>query len=111
MSTPSTIASSAGAATVVDAAPAPHVLQVIASSHRHHQRDQEQVQLATAMRSLVLDQRHPIALELAGTEQQRSLLIRARNADDLHHVKTQLQARLPQATFVPLSGRDDPFHL
>ena len=100
-----------GKTVVVEAAIAPLALHMIPSVHHHQGRDDEQVQLATTMRSLVLDQRHPIALEIAGTDQQRSLLIRARNPDDLKHVETQLQARLPHATFVPLVGRDDPFHL
>ena len=94
---------------MIDAASAPCVLQMIPSSHQR--RDQDQVQLVTTMRSLVLDQQHPIALEIAGTDQQRSLLIRARNHDDLCHVETQLHARLPHARFVPLTGRNDPFHL
>ena len=116
MSTSSSIAATAsqnaqGKTIIVEAASAPCVLQMIPSAHRHQGRDQDQVQLATAMRSLVLDQKHPIALEIAGTDQQRSLLIRARNPDDLKHVETQLQARLPHASFVPLAGRDDPFHL
>ena len=115
MSTPSSIAATASQhaqeATVVEAASAPCVLQMIPSAHHHQGRDQDQVQLATTMRSLVLDHQHPIALEIAGTDQQRSLLIRARNPDDLSHVRTQLQARLPHASFVALAGRDDPFHL
>ena len=115
MNTPSSIADTASQhvreTTAVETASAPRVLQMIPSSHRHQGRDQDQVQLATTMRSLVLDQHHPIALEIAGTDQQRSLLIRARNPEDLKHVKAQLQARLPHASFVPLAGRDDPFHL
>ena len=97
--------------TIVEAATSPLVLQIIPSVHHRQGRDDEQVQLATTMRSLVLDQLHPIALEVSGTDQQRSLLIRARNADDLKHAEMQLQARLPQATFIALVGRDDPFAL
>jgi hypothetical protein len=115
MSTPSPLAATSSQnvreTTIIEAGASPHVLQLIPSVHRHQGRDEEQVQLAAVMRSLVLDQRHPIALEVSGTDQQRSLLIRARNSDDLKHVETQLQARLPQATFVPLVGSDDPFHL
>jgi Helicase HerA, central domain len=114
MSTPSSLTAkssqSVQGAAVVQAT-SPLALQMIPSSHHHQGRHDEQIQLATTMRSLVLDQRHPIALEVSGTDQQRSLLIRARNADDLKHVETQLQARLFHASFVPLVGRDDPFHL
>ena len=112
MSTPSPLSSqNVREATIIEAGASPHVLQLIPSVHRHQGRDEEQVQLATVMRSLVLDQQHPIALEVSGTDQQRCLLIRARTSNDLKHVETQLQARLPQATFVPLMGHDDPFHL
>jgi Helicase HerA, central domain len=114
MSTSSSLAASASQSirgtTVVEAAPAPLVLQMIPSVHTQ-KHDQDQVQLVTTMRSLVLDQQHPIALEIAGTDQQRSLLIRARNHDDLRHVETQLHARLPHVRFVPLVGQNDPFHL
>ena len=97
---------------IVEAAAAPLALRLIPSVRGQGQRiAQHPVQLATAMRALVVDRKHPIALEIAGTEQQRSLLIRARTQDDLRHVQTQLHARLPNATFVPLIGRDDPFHL
>src|SRR5947209_4485242 len=96
-------------ARVVEAAQGPLALQMIPAIS--HARDHDQVQLATAMRSLVLDQRHPIALEIVGTDQQRSLVIRAHTTEDLSHVKTQLHARFPHATFVPLMGSDDPFHL
>ncbi|MBV9257935.1 MAG: hypothetical protein JO215_07940 [Ktedonobacteraceae bacterium] len=96
---------------VVEAIASPFALQMIPSAHHHQGHHDEQVWLATTMRSLVLDQRHPIALEITGTDQQRSLLIRARNAEDLKHVETQLQARFPHASFLPLTGREDPFHL
>lgn len=96
---------------VVDAAPAPLALQLLPSAHSHREREQHSLQLATMMRSLVLDQRHPLALEIVGTRQQRRWLIRARTPQALAHVKTQLQARLPQARLLPLSGHDDPFHL
>jgi hypothetical protein len=113
MSTPSALAATASQGTrgktVIDAASAPCVLQMIPSSHQR--RDQDQVQLVTTMRSLVLDQQHPSALEIAGTDQQRSLLIRARNHDDLCHVETQLHARLPHARFIPLINHNDPFRL
>jgi hypothetical protein len=115
MSTPSPLAATSSQSvrgtTIIEAGAFPHVLQLIPSVHRRQGRDEEQVQLATVMRSLVLDQRHPIALEVCGTDQQRCFLIRARNSDDLKHVETQLQARLPHATFVPLMGHEDPFHL
>lgn len=97
-------------ATSVEAASVPLALQMIPPAHPQ-KIDRDQVQLVSTMRSLVLDRRHPIALEIAGTHQQRCLLIRARNADDLSHVETQLHARLPHARFVPLTGRDDPFSL
>ncbi len=112
MSTPSSSAATNRKKTVViEAGSAPSVLQMIPSVHHHQGRDQDQVQLATVMRSLVLDQKHPIALEVTGTDQQRSLLIRARNPNDLKHVETQLQARLPYALFVSLGAHEDPFHL
>jgi len=98
--------------TVIEAAAAPLALHLIPSVHQTGQKyPQNPVQLATAMRSLVVDRSHPIALEVAGTDQQRRLLIRARTQEDLTHVETQLHARLPNATFVPLAGVADPLYL
>jgi hypothetical protein len=70
------------------------------------------VALETAMHSLVLDDRHPVALEMAGgTALGRQLIIRATTSQSLEYVKAQIHARYPQARCVPLPPEDDPFRL
>ncbi|GCE12515.1 type IV secretory system conjugative DNA transfer family protein [Tengunoibacter tsumagoiensis] len=77
----------------------------------HHIGQNDQVRLVTAMHSLVVDERHPIALELIGTTQQRGFVIRATTTESLQHVIHQLRARYPQAVFLPLPASEDPFRL
>ncbi|GER88955.1 hypothetical protein KDW_31170 [Dictyobacter vulcani] len=72
---------------------------------------QEVVQLTAAMHSLVLNDRHPIALELVGTAEQRRFVIRATSQEGLDHAITQLRARYPLAYFRSLLADDDPFVL
>jgi energy-coupling factor transporter ATP-binding protein EcfA2 len=76
---------------------------------RSHERDE--VALASAMHGLVLDARHPLALEIAGTPATKQFLLRATTAEAIQHAIAQVRARYPQATITPLSGTDDPFHL
>ena len=71
--------------------------------------EEEDVHLAAAMHSLVLDERSPIALEIAGMSSQRCFLLRATTPEALDHALTQLRARYPQADMRPLLADDDPF--
>ena len=64
--------------------------------------------LAAAMHSLVLDERSPIALEIAGMSSQRCFLLRATTPEALEHALTQLRARYPQADMRPLAADEDP---
>ncbi len=70
---------------------------------------EEPAQILAAMQSLVIDT--PVALEIAGTSDQRRFLMRARQQASLLHVETQLRARYPQAQFVWLAPDDDPLCL
>jgi hypothetical protein len=67
--------------------------------------------LETAMQALALDERHPIALEIAGSATARMFLIRATSRPALEHLAAQLYARYPQATLLPLTARQDPLRL
>jgi hypothetical protein len=79
---------------------------VIPRSH-----EQDEVALASAMHGLVLDARHPLALEIAGTPATKQFLLRATTIEAMQHAISQVRARYPQATITPLSGAGDPFHL
>ncbi|GHO93591.1 hypothetical protein KSF_036390 [Reticulibacter mediterranei] len=74
------------------------------------QRDQE-VALEAAMQSLVLDQKHPVALELAGTAERRSFIVRATSQTALYHVEALLRSQYPQLGVEPLRAYEDPFLL
>jgi hypothetical protein len=76
---------------------------------RSHEKDE--VALASAMHSLVLDANHPLALEIAGTPSTKQFLLRATTTEAMQHAIAQVRARYPQAAITPLSGVDDPFHL
>ncbi|HEU5376252.1 MAG TPA: type IV secretory system conjugative DNA transfer family protein [Ktedonobacteraceae bacterium] len=68
--------------------------------------------LETAMQSLVLDARSPIALEIAATTTptvSRSFLLRATNPVALQHLSAQVQSRYPQAHITTVSA--DPLQL
>lgn len=67
--------------------------------------------LQSAMHSLVLDDRHPVALELVGFQAERQLIVRATTPEALEHARTQLHARFPQAAFVAVAADSDPFRL
>ncbi len=86
----------------------PLAIRVVPPAHRSQQR---LIQMETAMQALVLDARHPIALEITGTAQGRSFLVRATTPASLEHVVAQLQARYPQAGVLPLPSHEDPFTL
>jgi energy-coupling factor transporter ATP-binding protein EcfA2 len=73
--------------------------------------DQAQVALTSAMHSLVMDARHPVALEIAGTPTSKAFLVRATTPEALAHATSQLRARFPQAELVPVAADDDPFRL
>ena len=72
---------------------------------------EQQVILASAMAGLVLDTRHPVAFEITGTPATKQFLIRATTPEALGHAVAQLRTRYPQASFTPLVGLEDPFHL
>jgi hypothetical protein len=67
--------------------------------------------LETAMQGLVLDARHPVALELAATASSRHFLLRATSAMSQRHLTDQVQARYPQAIIRPVGEPDDPLVL
>jgi hypothetical protein len=76
-----------------------------------HSSDQEEVALVSAMHSLVLDARHPLALEIAGTPATKLFLLRATTPEALDHAIAQVRARYPQASITPISETEDPFRL
>jgi DNA helicase HerA-like ATPase len=80
------------------------------SGKQKQQRDQE-VTLEAAMQSLVLDKRHPVALELAGTAERRSFIVRATSQVALDHVEALLRSQYPQLGVQPLPPYEDPFRL
>src|SRR5579884_4304678 len=84
------------------------VLQFVPSFHRE---EQDLLLLSTALQGLVLDARHPVALELAGTAHQRAWLMRASTPEALHHAEIQVRARFPDAAFVPVPRQDDPLQV
>lgn len=57
--------------------------------------------LETTMQALALDERSPIALEIAATPTTRQFLVRAEEPAALGALERQLQARYPQAWIVP----------
>jgi hypothetical protein len=63
------------------------------------------------MQSLVLDRQHPIALELAGTAERRSFIVRATSQAALDHAEALLRAQYPQSEIRPLKAHEDPFRL
>ena len=67
--------------------------------------------LETAMQGLALDDRHPVALEVAATATSRHFLLRATSAMSLMHLVDQVQARYPQAIIRSLTQEDDPLVL
>lgn len=68
--------------------------------------------LAVAMPGLSLSGKEPVALELAAVAHEQMWLVRARSGEALAHAQRQIQARVPQATALPLeAARHDPLHL
>jgi hypothetical protein len=67
--------------------------------------------LETAMQGLALDEKHPVALELAATATSRHFLLRATSAMSLKHLTDQVQARYPQAIIRTVGEPDDPLAL
>ncbi len=63
------------------------------------------------MQSLVLDAKHPVALELAGTAERRSFIVRATSRTALYHVEALLRSQYPQLGVEPLRAYEDPFLL
>jgi len=64
--------------------------------------------LETAMQSLALDKKRPVALELAATTSSRQFLLRATSAMSLAHLTDQVQARYPQAIIRTIDKLGDP---
>ncbi len=75
------------------------------------QADQDLVALEAAMQSLVLDDKHPVALELAGTPERRSFIVRATTVSALNHVEAVLRSQYSQMEVRPLREEEDPFRL
>src|SRR5947209_2722425 len=67
--------------------------------------------LETAMQGLALDDRHPVAVEIARTAKGRMFLLRATSPSALEHLSSQVQARYPQATIMPLLEDEDPLQV
>jgi hypothetical protein len=67
-----------------------------------------QVNLETAMQALVLDPRHPVALEITGEQTAKRFLVRAQRPETLAHAEAQVRMRYLQASFDPVSAADDP---
>lgn len=67
--------------------------------------------LRTAMQSMVLNDEHPVALEIAGTAQGRQLLVRATSREALEHAAQQLHGRYPQADIRLLEPDEDPLRV
>ncbi|GHO42784.1 hypothetical protein KSX_09470 [Ktedonospora formicarum] len=72
------------------------------------EQDQE-IMLEAAMQSLVLDKKHPVALELTGTPERRSFIVRATTQAALDHVEAILRSQYPQIDVRPLREHEDPF--
>ncbi len=79
------------------------VLQVVPP---RSESDRDIAALETVVQGLALDERHPVALEIARTSQGRQFLLRATSAAALEHLAAQVQARYPQASIQPLT--EDP---
>jgi hypothetical protein len=86
----------------------PLALRVIAP---YQQEETHPRSLVTAMTSLVLDQQHPVALEIVKSEHRRGFQVRAKDAAGLRHLTSQLRSRYPQAEFVPVAPEEDPLRL
>lgn len=71
----------------------------------------EMAALEAAMQGLVLDDRHPVALEIAGTSDEQMWIIRATTEAALDHATRQIRARYPQVEFIDLEKGEDPFRL
>jgi hypothetical protein len=82
-----------------------HIIPPLHSSTEHT------IALEATMQSLVLDQQHPIALELAGTIERRSFIVRATSQATLDHAEALLRAQYPQSEIRPLKAHEDPFRL
>ena len=76
-----------------------------------HSNGEHSIALEATMQSLVLDRQHPIALELAGTAERRSFIVRATTQSALDNVEALLRAQYPQSAIRPLSPQEDPFRL
>ncbi len=64
--------------------------------------------LETAMAGLALDDRHPVALELAASATSRQFLLRATSTTAQQHLTNQVQARYPQALIQKVEAENDP---
>jgi hypothetical protein len=82
-----------------------HIIPPLHSSTEHA------IALEATMQSLVLDQQHPLALELIGTPERRSFIVRATSQAALDHAEALLRAQYPQSEMRPLKAYEDPFRL
>src|SRR5579859_2757229 len=89
----------------------PLALHVIPSLLSAQEEKKIKVSLEAAMQSLVLDKQHPVALELAGTAERRSFIVRTTTQGALDHVEALLRSQYPQIEIRPLQAYEDPFRL
>jgi DNA helicase HerA-like ATPase/ElaB/YqjD/DUF883 family membrane-anchored ribosome-binding protein len=85
-----------------------HVIPPMLSSQ---EEERVKITLEAAMQSLVLDKRHPVALELAGTAERRSFIVRATTQAALDNVEALLRSQYPQIEIRQLQVYEDPFRL
>jgi hypothetical protein len=88
----------------------PLAFQIVPPRQRKEEEEQE-ISLEAAMQGLVLDKRHPVALELAGTHESRSFIVRATTPVALDHIEAQLRTLYPQLDVRPIEPHEDPFRL
>lgn len=82
----------------------PYAFQVIAPYS--NDRDRNVVSLEATMQSLVLDEKHPVALEITGEATQKRFLIRTVSEAACEHAKAHIRVRYPQVDIRPLSVAD-----
>jgi hypothetical protein len=87
----------------------PYSFQVIAP--RSNDRDREAVSLEATMQSLVVDDKHPVALEITAVATQKRFLVRSESEAACEHAKAHIRVRYPQADIRPVSEASDPFML
>jgi hypothetical protein len=91
--------------------PTPSAVSLLAHVIPPRHAERNPVVLEAAMQSLALSQRHPVALEIAGTANYRRFFLRATTDKGYIHALAQLRARYPQAGILRVKVEDDPLRL